>query len=99
MRFFGVLILIEPISLLSGLDTARWRFGQVRIVVLDISLVRKKGFRLWGILCQHESYESDELGTFFSVMFLYPLCPCFVLSTVRSTITWAGSLYFFVSCT
>lgn len=39
-----------------------------------------------GILSQYESYESDELGAFFSVIVLYPWFPCFVLSTVGSVI-------------
>lgn len=33
------LILINPISLLSSLDTARWSVGQICIVVIDIYLL------------------------------------------------------------
>lgn len=94
MRFlrFLILILIKLISLLSGLDSARWSIGQKCILAIDVYLtwvgtsLVGKGFRDRGILSQYESYESDELGAYFSVIVLHPWFPCFVLSTVGSVI-------------
>lgn len=74
MRFFGVLILIliKLISLLSGLDTARWSVGQTRIVVLDIYLLwvgtsHVEGASGDGVFCCNTSLMSRMNWERFSV--------------------------------